>query len=101
LADGITSATAAQPAAVRNETHAAASPEVGETGENLATAVSRLVETLSTFESRIQSQSAVSNKLPEAPGEAGPVHWLAEDDLAARLQAILSRQARRRGIDLS
>jgi len=38
----------------------------------------------------------------EAPNPGGPeVRWLGDDELAGRLQHILGRQARQRGIDLS
>ena len=38
----------------------------------------------------------------EALNPAGPeVRWLDDDELAGRLQHILGRQARQRGIDLS
>jgi hypothetical protein len=58
--------------------------------------VEQAVGALATIEHRLADLAA-------RPAEPAPpaVEWLEDDDLAARLQGILSRQARRRGIDLS
>ena len=46
--------------------------------------------------------AAVESRLTElGVREAPQVEWLEDDELAGRLQGILARQARRRGIDLS
>ena len=58
--------------------------------------VEQAVGDLATIERRLADLAARPAE-PAAPA----VEWLEDDDLAARLQGILSRQARQRGIDLS
>jgi hypothetical protein len=58
--------------------------------------VEQAVGGLATVERRLADLVARPAE-PAAPA----VEWLEDDDLAARLQGILSRQARQRGIDLS
>lgn len=64
--------------------------------------LARIVEQLTNIEMKFSQAAHVS---PAAAGSseetALAVQWLEDDDLAGRLQGILRRQAKRRGIDLS
>ena len=66
--------------------------------ERFLTAMDRLAESLSTFENRMIETSRAKTA-EQANSEE--IMWLEEDELAGKLERILKRQARRRGIDLS
>jgi hypothetical protein len=59
----------------------------------------RIVEKLVDIETRYVELAAGARQ--DAEDKEPAIEWLSDDDLAARLQTILKRQARRRGIDLS
>jgi hypothetical protein len=61
----------------------------------------RIAEKLANIETKYVEIAAQAAQHAEAEGKEGSVEWLNDDDLTARLQRILKRQARRRGIDLS
>jgi len=53
-------------------------------------------------EQAVGDLAAVERRLAELGAREAPqVQWLEDDELAGRLQGILARQARQRGIDLS
>ena len=59
----------------------------------------RIVEKLVNIETKYVELAADARQ--DAADAEPAIDWLNEEDLAARLQTILKRQARRRGIDLS
>jgi hypothetical protein len=70
---------------------AVAKPEV------LTDAVERLAHTVDSIGERLRSTAPAP-----PPSETEPeIRWIADDELAGRLHAILKRQAHARGIDLS
>jgi hypothetical protein len=74
-------------------------PETGAAyEEKFATAMDHLAVTLSSFENRITGTGLVKTSEQVNSGE---ILWLEEAELASKLEKILKRQARRRGIDLS
>lgn len=87
--------TAMPPMAGSTENpHAAAQPVI----DSLA----RIVEQLTNIEMKFTQAVRVPAAAVGSSSEAEPaVQWLEDDDLAGRLQGILRRQAKRRGIDLS
>jgi hypothetical protein len=61
--------------------------------------VAKLVDLV---EQAVGDLATVERRLVELGAREAPqVQWLEDDELAGRLQAILARQARQRGIDLS
>lgn len=92
LAQAVRAALA--PAAASAESpHAAAQPVI----ESLT----RIVEQLTSIEMKFSQAASASTATVESREEPPAVQWLEDDDLAGRLQGILRRQAKRRGIDLS
>ncbi|HXB22290.1 MAG TPA: hypothetical protein VNV88_12955 [Candidatus Solibacter sp.] len=70
--------------------------------QNFVSALDRLAETLNTLEGRLAGSShALSASKGAEQTDSGEILWLEEEELAGRLQTILKRQARRRGIDLA
>lgn len=64
--------------------------------------LARIVEQLTNIEMKFSQAAHVSPAAAGSSEETAPaVQWLEDDDLAGRLQGILRRQAKRRGIDLS
>lgn len=72
---------------------AAAAPIV----ESMARIVDQLVIIEMKFSQPAETAPPTAGRVEPSPA----VQWLEDDDLAGRLQGILRRQARRRGIDLS
>lgn len=70
--------------------------------ELLITTLERIVEHLSTTGTSFSEAAAAISKAAGQKDEwEGPaIRWLGEEDLAERLNGILRRQAKRRGIDL-
>jgi hypothetical protein len=61
-----------------------------------------LAKLIDLIEQAVGDLAAVERRLAElGVREAPQVQWLEDDELAGRLQGILARQARQRGIDLS
>ena len=70
--------------------------------QSFVSALDRLAETLNTLEGRLAGSShAMTDSKRAEQTDPGEILWLEEEELAGRLQTILKRQARRRGIDLS
>lgn len=67
----------------------------------LVESLARIVEQLTTIEFKFSQRAAVAAPAAGRDEHSPAVQWLEDDDLAGRLQGILRRQARRRGIDLS
>jgi len=86
-------AALAPAAASAQSPHAAAQPVI----ESLT----RIVEQLTSIEMKFSQAAGASPAAVESREEAPAVQWLEDDDLTGRLQGILRRQAKRRGIDLS
>lgn len=62
----------------------------------------QLAKLIDLLEQAVGDLAAAERRLAELGGIQAPqVQWLEDDELAGRLQGILARQARRRGIDLS
>jgi hypothetical protein len=62
----------------------------------------RLAKLIDLAEQAVGGLAAVERRLADHGAQDVPrVQWLEDDELAGRLQAILARQARQRGIDLS
>jgi len=62
----------------------------------------QLAKLTDLVEQAVGDLAAVGRRLAELGAQEGPqVQWLEDDELAGRLQGILARQARQRGIDLS
>jgi hypothetical protein len=62
----------------------------------------QLAKLIDLLERAVRDLAAAERRLAELGGIQAPqVQWLEDDELAGRLQGILARQARRRGIDLS
>jgi hypothetical protein len=63
---------------------------------------SQLAKLIDLVEQAADGLAAVERRLAELGAREAPqVQWLEDDELAGRLQEILVRQARQRGIDLS
>ena len=62
----------------------------------------QLAKLIDLLEQAVGDLAAAERRLAELGAQQAPqVEWLEDDELAGRLQGILARQARRRGIDLS
>ncbi len=87
--------------ALRAADPAAVGPAGGDGGPLLARMV-RLLEELAGGLETLSARLEEAREWGSGPGRSEPsVRWLEEDELAGRLQRILARQARSRGIDLS
>ncbi len=94
----VLAAAGSRPAAAVSS---AESPQPAEQAPELAVTIDRLVETLTLIDNRLRAHPAPAPPTGAVETSPGEIQWHEDDDLAGRLHAILNRQARRRGIDLS